>query len=67
MHGLQEEFPIPEEDSYIDDVHMWLERNDDEVCLTWCGPFSVKHCLCCGCRMRCSLFVSCPASRSACI
>jgi hypothetical protein len=28
----QEEFPVPLDDSYIDEVHAWLELNEDEVC-----------------------------------
>jgi hypothetical protein len=50
MHGLQEEFPIPEEDSYIDEVHTWLELNEDEVWThqTWGFP---EECLVFVCRV----------------
>ena len=33
---------MPEEDSYIDDVHMWLEQNDDEVRANSLDPSACK-------------------------
>jgi hypothetical protein len=30
-NGMQEEFPVPLDESYTDEVHAWLELNEDEV------------------------------------